>query len=109
MVNFILGLKILTDHQQQVLLSTGIVTSVTCYRVFPQGSVLGSLLFIIYINDLPNGITSTIRLYADDVIIYKAIYSNDDVLELQEDLAKLSEWTVKWLMSFNLQSVNIQR
>ena len=60
-------------------------------------------MFLIYINDIPNGISSIIRLYAADVIIYRAIYSNDDVLESQKDLAKLSEWAAKWLMSFHLK------
>ena len=77
--------------------------------MFYQCSVLGLLLLLIYINDLPNGISSTIRLYADDVIIYRTINSNDAILKLQEDLVKLSEWAVtcNWLMSFNLKSVSI--
>ena len=55
------------------------------------------------INDLTNVISSTIRLYADDVIIYRAINSNDDILKLQKDLVQLSEWAISWLMSFNLK------
>ena len=54
-----------------------------------QGSVFGALL---YINDLPRNITSTIRLYADDAIIYRIIHSADDIQKLQEDLNILHQW-----------------
>ena len=67
-----------------------------------SGSVLGPLLFLLYINDLTCEISSTIRLYADDVIIYRQIDTEEDVLKLQEDLAKLSQWAQNWLMHFNL-------
>ena len=56
-----------------------------------QGSVLGPLLFRLFINDLPGKISSHIRLYANDVIIYRTVYSNNDVLRLQEDLNILSK------------------
>ena len=55
-----------------------------------------------YINDLPTEISSTIRLYADDVIIYRPIVTTEDVLQLQLDLEILSLWAKDWLMSFNL-------
>ena len=68
----------------------------------PQGSILGPLLFLLFINDLPEKISSHIRLYADDVIIYRAVYSNNDVLRLQEDLNVLSKWASDRHMTFNL-------
>ena len=54
----------------------------------PQGSVLGPLLFIIDINDLPDNKTSNIYLFADDTNIYKQIASNEDIKTLQMDLIK---------------------
>ena len=62
----------------------------------PQGSVLGPLLFFLYINDLPANRPSTIRLYADDVILYREINTADDVLILQEDLSIIGRWAQDW-------------
>ena len=61
----------------------------------PQGSVLGPLLFIIYINDLDNGISSDINKFADDSKIGRIIKSKSDVKDLQGDLDRLNEWVVK--------------
>ena len=67
----------------------------------PQGSVLGPVLFIIFINDLPNLITSYTRIFADDTKIFRAIESMDDTTALQEDLMKLATWSSKWQLPFN--------
>ena len=69
----------------------------------PQGTVLGLLLFLIYINDLPDYIKhSTIRLFADDCILYRPIKCDHDALLLQEDINLLYTWTIIWQMELNI-------
>lgn len=68
----------------------------------PQGSVLGPLLFLVYINDLPNSLSSHVRLFADDCVIYRNISSDSDRLALQSDLNKINHWCSTWLMSLNV-------
>lgn len=67
----------------------------------PQGTVLGPLLFLAYINDLPSGIQSHVRLFADDCIVYRVINNIGDTDILQNDLDKLVKWENDWQMSFN--------
>jgi len=64
---------------------------------------LGALsLSVLYINDLPKNVTSTIRSHAYDAIIYRTIYSTDDIKKLQEDLNTLYQWSKDWFMLFNI-------
>ena len=67
----------------------------------PQGTVLGPLLFLLYINDLPNNLTSNVRLFADDCLLYLPVKSDNDTSLLQNYLLKLEEWENTWLMKFN--------
>ena len=69
----------------------------------PQGSVLGPILFLIYINDLPDYIKhgSTTNLFADDSILYRSVNSQQDAAELQRDLDLLQVWERDWMMSFH--------
>ena len=69
----------------------------------PQSTVPGPTLFSIYTNDLPESILySSIKLFADDCILYKAIRTPDDVEKLQEDLSAFQDWQQKWLMKLNV-------
>ena len=67
----------------------------------PQGTVLGPLLFLCYINDLPDLLISKIQLYADDVLLYSTVTSLEDCKQLQLDLHSLESWANIWQMQFN--------
>ena len=69
----------------------------------PQGSVLGPLLFVIYINDLPDVVDKLtfVFLFADDTKLFRRIKSTADVLILQSDINKLNDWSKKWLLKFH--------
>ena len=73
----------------------------------PQGSVLGPVLFVAYINDLPDGIKSFILMYADDTKIFRQMNNEDDRQELQRDLDRLSRWSEKWQLRFNVEKCNV--
>ena len=67
----------------------------------PQGTVLGPLLFLLHINDLPSHVISQIRLFADDCLLYRKIRSEEDQLLIQKDLESLEKWAQSWGMKFN--------
>ena len=67
----------------------------------PQGSVLGPILFVIYINDLPARIISNILLFADDAKAYRSIQNSSDQIQLQTDLHRMYLWTEKWLLKLH--------
>ena len=68
----------------------------------PQGSVLGPLLFLIYINDLPDGISSICKIFADDTSLFcKVIDINESANNLNSDLEKITKWAHQWKMQFN--------
>ena len=66
----------------------------------PQGSVLGLILFLIFINNLLGDIRSSVRLFADDCVLDRDIYSIQDCMTLQEDLTSLGQWEADWQMKF---------
>ena len=75
----------------------------------PQGTVLGPLLFLCHIKDLPDRVKSTVRMFADDCLIYRGIKSRADQIQLQHDLLALQECADSCCMRFNAEKCYILR
>ena len=73
----------------------------------PQGSVLGLILFVIFINDLPDEVMCTAKIFADDTKLFHCINSQEDRVLLQDDLNRLVEWSRQWQMSFNASKCKV--
>lgn len=93
----------LSNRYQRVIINEFSSSTTRVLSGVPQGSVLGPLLFLVYINDIAANIGSTIRLFADDCVVYRQITSHDDVHALQADLIKLTEWCHRWQMEINVE------
>ena len=91
----------LTGRTQQVVVNGRSSTKAQVESGVPQGTCLGPVLFLCYINDIVEGLSSSIRLFADDALLYRPIESHEDHLILENDLDKLSSWAKKWDMCFN--------
>ena len=74
-----------------------------------QGTILGPLLFSLYINGIPVGIDSQIRLFADDCVCYREIRTVEDTLKLQKDIDLLGSWAQKWGMRFQPVKCNMMQ
>ena len=99
----------LTNITHQVLVNgshseTQIVTSGVT-----QGTVLGPILFLLYINDIENNLTSKIRLFVDDSALYRKIDTLADSHSLQQDIRRLQDWADKWQMKFNTNKCKLLR
>ena len=88
----------LTKRTQEVVVNGSKSKTTKVTSGVPQGTVLGPLLFLSYINDIELGIQSKMRLFADDSAMYREINTVEDALALQRDLFKLQEWSHKWQM-----------
>ena len=73
----------------------------------PQGTVLGPLMFLLYINDIGAHTGSSIRLFADDCLLYRVIQDANDAQALQNDLAQMCSWATDWQMLFNADKCSV--
>ena len=69
----------------------------------PQGSVLGPILFLVYVNDMPEVIDCVIKMFADDTKLYSKISTEQDKLCLQDSINRIANWTDTWLMQLNIE------
>nr|VZI50499.1 unnamed protein product [Spirometra erinaceieuropaei] len=87
------------QHSAEVTVTSGV----------PQGSVLGPILFLIYIDDCIHGLDCKIAMFADDIKLWTVIRNEDDEANLQANLDRLEKWSGHWLLPFNVTKCNILR
>ena len=93
----------LTNRSQSVSIN-GVQSSTKCVLSgVPQGSILGPVLFLLYINDISSSVKSSLCLFADDCILYREICEEQDCWALQDDLNQLSLWSKTWQLNFNVK------
>ena len=91
----------MSSSRQSVIIDGMCSKSVDVTSGVPQSTVLGPLMFLLFINDMQDDLVCTLRLFADDALLYHKITHNDDTLALQRDLDKLGLWADRWQMLFN--------
>ena len=92
----------LTNRHQRVLLNGQNSAWAPVFAGVPQGSILGPLLFLIYINDLPNGLKANAKLFADDTSLFAIVKDKQESADiLNNDLLTISKWVFNWKMLFN--------
>ena len=92
----------LRNRKQRVLLNGQVSRWPDVKAAVRQGSILGPLLFLIYINNLSEGLSSNPKLFADNTSLFSVIHdSNTSALELNNGLAKINRWAFQWKMSYN--------
>ena len=91
----------LSLRKQRVVLNGQYSTLVSIEAGVPQRSILGSLFFLIYINDFSDDLTSNTKLFADDTSLFSVVHINLTTTDLNSDLSKISLWAFQWKMNFN--------
>jgi ribonuclease P/MRP protein subunit RPP40 len=97
----------LSDRRQRVCLDGSCSNWRQVWSGVPQGSVLGPVLFLIFINDLDIRISSNVLKFADDTKVYCAVDTPADGMKLQDDLDTISDWAEKWRMKFNVAKCKV--
>ena len=97
----------LSERKQRVHVHGSYSEWVNVISSVPQGSVLGPLLFLIYINDLGNAVRSILSLFADDTKVFRTIKTAEDRKILQEDIDSMTQWCKVWQMEFNISKCHV--
>ena len=97
----------LSNRRQRVRINNSYSDYADILSGVPQGSVLGPILFILYINDLPMHANSRSNIFADDTKIFHQVESENDADMLQSDLNNLADWYNAWKMSFNTNKCHV--
>ena len=92
----------MTNRKQRVVLNDQYSSWVGIRPGVPQGSIFGPLLFLICVNDLPNGLKSECKFFADDTSLFSVVHAiSTSVSDINNDLTLISNWAFQWKMSFN--------
>ena len=92
----------LKERKERVVLNGQVSTWKNINAGVPQGSILGPLLFLIYINDLTEGLATNVKLFADDTYLFYVVDDNQtSANDLNKDLKIINNWAFRWKMNFN--------
>jgi hypothetical protein len=97
----------LTGRKQRVLINGAASSWIEVTSGVPQGSVLGPVLFIIFVNDLPEVTHAVAQMFADDTKLFQLVSDDESRRLLQEDLNKLTQWAAEWQLQFNSSKCKI--
>ena len=97
----------LMDREQRVVINGHFSSWSKVLSGVPQGSVLGPLLFTLYINDIDQDVTSSLFKFADDTKCFSEVTSQLDIAALREDMRKISDWSEDWQMLFNTDKCKV--
>ena len=103
------GIRGTTNRTQKVVVDGSSSESARMRSGVPRGTVLGPLLFLTYNNYLPSTVSSQVRLFADDCLLYSPIECRADQEQLQRDLSALQDWADRWGMCFNPSKCSVLR
>ena len=97
----------LHGRSQRVILNGRKSSSLPVTSGVPQGSVLGPVLFLLFINDLPESVDCSVALFADDTLLYQEVTTTQDMRLFQHNLTSLGAWAMRWGMEFNVNKSKI--
>ena len=96
-------------RQQRVVLNGNVPAWLYVITGVPQGSILGPLLFLIFINDINKGIVNKLLKFADDTKLVGTVSSECEINQLRLDLKQLYDWSVDWQVLFNADKCKVIR